>query len=312
MRRSTKAAAGVGLSVALAGASLGIGYAGQATTPSTAASQFAQASPTVAVPPQVVPFRPFTVAVQAREPGLIVVSARRTSRLKELVRLPTVGGPQSIEVLTKWLDVSAIEVSFETADGAVSSATPVQTLRRPYAQVKTVTHEQLGSSWKSGCPVGASGLRALEINHINYKGKVRRGRIIVSTEAIPTVRKAFKRAFKKDFRIRRMVPVDQYGGSDDRSMRADNTSGYACRGLPSGAWSQHAYGNAVDINPRRNPHLLTPLAPTNARKFVKRKPLRAGMIDRNSVVTKVFLRRGWGWGAVYRSPDYQHFSATGG
>lgn len=263
-------------------------------------------------PDRIVPHRPFTVAVEVPESGTLAVSARRSSGAETLLSQTISSGRHSVDVTSRWLDVSAIDVSLQTGVGSSTVTTPVRTLRRAYPRVFPVTKEQLGSSWQPGCPAGPEDLRALEINHINYKGRIRRGRIVVATTALPTVRKALKRAFKADFRIRRMIPVDHYGGSDDRSMRADNTSAYACRPLPSGAWSRHAYGDAIDINPRRNPHLLTPLAPPNGRRFVDRTPLRPGMIGRNSVVTRVFLRNGWGWGAVYRSPDYQHFSSTGG
>src|SRR5262245_24225805 len=50
-----------------------------------------------------------------------------------------------------------------------------------------------------------------------------------------------------------------YRGSDDASMAADNTSAFNCRravGSATGSWSMHAYGLAVDVNPRENPYLL--------------------------------------------------------
>jgi hypothetical protein len=39
-------------------------------------------------------------------------------------------------------------------------------------------------------------------------------------------------------------------------MLADNTSAFNCRLVPgTGAWAQHAYGLAVDINPLENPEI---------------------------------------------------------
>ena len=56
-------------------------------------------------------------------------------------------------------------------------------------------------------------------------------------------------------RSARMVLIDEYQGDDQRSMRANNTSAFNCREIDGspGTWSQHAYGNAVDINPLVNP-----------------------------------------------------------
>ena len=68
----------------------------------------------------------------------------------------------------------------------------------------------------------------------------------------------FRRLYAERFPIRRMVPEDAYGGSDPKSMDADNTSGFNCRyavapGPPQ--WSAHAYGEAIDVNPVENPYL---------------------------------------------------------
>ena len=60
--------------------------------------------------------------------------------------------------------------------------------------------------------------------------------------------------------------VDDYGGDDDRSMAADNTSGFNCRRVAgSSSWSAHAYGAAIDINPVENPYLTAaPCRPARA------------------------------------------------
>ena len=45
-------------------------------------------------------------------------------------------------------------------------------------------------------------------------------------------------------------PIDAYGGDDNRSMAADNSSAYNCRMVAgTSTFSDHAYGAAVDINP---------------------------------------------------------------
>jgi hypothetical protein len=53
-----------------------------------------------------------------------------------------------------------------------------------------------------------------------------------------------------------MRVADDFGGDDERSMLADNTSAFNCRLVPgTRVWSQHAYGLAVDINPFENPEI---------------------------------------------------------
>ena len=56
-----------------------------------------------------------------------------------------------------------------------------------------------------------------------------------------------------------MEPIAAFGGSDNRSMAADNTSAFNCRyAVAAGPkrWSVHAYGEAIDVDPLENPYLL--------------------------------------------------------
>ena len=268
----------------------------------------------MSVPKKIVPFRPFRVTVTTSSPGSLAITARH-KRGSNLLKTISVGpGTHRVTTATRWLKTRAIRATLTTPDGGTVSVTArTRTAKRAYPRISRVTKKDLGSSWKPGCPGRPENLRALDINHVNYRGRVKRGRIIVDYRIVSNVRRALAKALKKGFRIRRMVPVQRYGSSDDRSMRADNTSGYNCRRFPSsGRWDRHAYGFAIDINPRRNPQVFSyKLLPSNGKKFVKRQPLRRGMIGHRSVVRRVLVRRGWTWGAQYRNPDYQHFEIPG-
>ena len=111
-----------------------------------------------------------------------------------------------------------------------------------------------------------------------------------------------------------MLGVEVYRGSDDRSMRADNTSGFNCRFVGgTSRWSEHAYGNAIDVNPVENPYVHGGLVePPAGRAFLDRSQRRAGMATRTSVLVRTFDSAGWHWGGRWSSSkDYQHFSTTG-
>lgn len=267
----------------------------------------------LSVPPKIVPFRPFDVTVNTSSPGSLTITAQhnRGSGLLETIHVGS--GVHQVTTTTRWLKTTAIRATLTTSEGTATVTAPTRTVRRPYPRISTVTKEDLGSSWKPGCPGLPKNLRALDINHVNYRGKLKRGRIVVDHRAVSDVRRALARSFRKRFRIRRMIPVQHYGSSDARSMRADNTSGYNCRRFPiSGRWDRHAYGFAIDVNPRRNPHVFSyQLLPPNGERFVKRQPLRRGMIGPESAIRRVLVRKGWTWGAQYRNPDYQHFEIPG-
>ena len=109
------------------------------------------------------------------------------------------------------------------------------------------------------------------------------------------VLEVFRTLYDQRFPIRRMEPVDVYGGDDDASMAADNTSGFNCRpavadGPPH--WSNHAYGLAIDVNPVENPYLLggRVLPPAGA-DYLDRSVYRPGH-GRRRRRAHVGLRRG--------------------
>jgi hypothetical protein len=174
-----------------------------------------------------------------------------------------------------------------------------------------------GSSWRPGCPVPLSGLRLLRIGYRGFDGRDHVGRMIVGASAVPAIRGAFETLFRAQFPIRRMRLVDDYGGSDFRSIEADNTSAFNCRpATGSTRFSEHAYGRAVDINPIENPYVYTNGTTTHpaSRPFLDRSRHRRGMAFRGGVLVRAFASVGWGWGGNWRPPsatDYQHFSSTG-
>ncbi|HEX7746313.1 MAG TPA: M15 family metallopeptidase, partial [Micromonosporaceae bacterium] len=172
-------------------------------------------------------------------------------------------------------------------------------------------------SWRPGCPVGPEHLRRVRLSHWDFDGRVRVGELIVHESVAGDVVSIFRRLFEHRFPIRQMRPVDHYGGNDDASMAADNTSGFNCRnavaeGQPT--WSRHAYGRAVDVNPVENPYLLTgEVLPPAGAAYVDRSAYRPGMAVPGGVLVDAFAAAGWRWGGNWRnSPDYQHFSKTTG
>ncbi len=143
--------------------------------------------------------------------------------------------------------------------------------------------------------------------------------MVVHEDVAEEVTQIFRTLYRERFPIRRMRLVDAYGGDDDRSMAANNTSGYNCRTVAgTDRFSDHAFGRALDINPVQNPYVLGgEVLPPAGRAFadVDRSPgARAvpGVIARGDVVFRAFASRGWEWGGDYSEPDWQHWSAPAG
>jgi hypothetical protein len=183
--------------------------------------------------------------------------------------------------------------------------------------VHRVKAKDLGKSWHSGCPVAPRHLRMVVMTYWGFDHTAHRGHLVVRDRVVSDIVAAFHAMYKGKFPIRRMRPVSVYGGDDNVSMRHDNTSAFNCRyAVSSGPkhWSMHAYGEAVDINTVENPYYLDGrVRPKKGEPYMNRSNVRPGMIVSGSVPLKKFSALGWGWGGYWSgSPDYQHFSTTGG
>jgi hypothetical protein len=198
---------------------------------------------------------------------------------------------------------------------AVAAAAVV--LAAPFsAHVERVTAADLPHSYRPGCPVAPSELRLLRLAHWDFEGRRRIGRLVVHRDVARPVVGVFARLYRDRFPVRRLEPVDAFGGSDARSMAADNTSGFNCRRAVAAGpprWSAHAYGKAIDVNPVENPYLdRGRVRPARGAPFVDRTRPRPGMAVAGGALVRAFASAGWSWGGRWSgSPDYQHFSANG-
>ena len=182
------------------------------------------------------------------------------------------------------------------------------------SSVSRVTAAELPHSWHRGCPVGPPALRRLRIAYWGFDGRRHTGALVVNRTAVADVASVLRALYRARFPLRRVRPIDAYGGNDERSENADNTSAFNCRyAVAPGPrrWSVHAYGEAIDLNTVENPYLEGGrVLPAAGRAYLDRSRYRRGMVVRGGVLVRAFEAVGWKWGARFR--DYQHFSATGG
>ena len=172
----------------------------------------------------------------------------------------------------------------------------------------------IGVSWHPGCPVGLGRLRLLTVSYWGFDHGAHQGQLIVNESAARALDRAFGLLFAARYPIRQVRPVDVFGGSDDRSMLADNTSAFNCRRVRgTTSWSEHAYGLAVDLNPFENPEVLGGfIDPSAAAAWADRSRRSPAMIRHGDAAWRAFASVGWKWGGDWTYPkDYQHFSANG-
>jgi D-alanyl-D-alanine carboxypeptidase len=175
----------------------------------------------------------------------------------------------------------------------------------------------VGVVWRKGCPVGLEDLRRITFKHWNFDGLIATGQIVVNAGVAVDIQRVLQDLFDAKFPIAGAKPIEAFGGDDDRSTMANNTSAFNCRAVTGGkTFSEHAWGRAIDINPVQNPYVRsngTVLDP-KAKPYVKRSVLSEsnGAITASGSVVKAFKRIGWTWGGTFnRVKDYQHFSSTG-
>ena len=185
---------------------------------------------------------------------------------------------------------------------------------QPVFRTQPVTAARLGSSHRAGCPVAVADLRLVTVTHLRFDGTTARGELVVHRDAAAAVVRVFRSLLAARFPVAQVRTVDAYGSDDARSMAANNTSAYNCRRTTGGtAWSEHAYGRALDVNPVQNPYVRgTTVLPATGRAYVDRTRARPGMVLAGGPVVRAFADVGWQWGGSFRDlKDYQHFSASG-
>ena len=210
--------------------------------------------------------------------------------------------------------LAAIALTFVTAASAVGVAPPPPFRSSVTALTPAERAAMTPSVWRPGCPVGPASLRVVRVTHWDFRGRPRTGRIVVHRDVANQVATVMRQLYAARFPIRWMAPIERFGGSDFRSIEADNTSAFNCRYVDgTRRWSEHAYGRAIDINPIENPYVAGGSTSHPAsRPFLRRTPGRQGLIVDGDAVTRAFGRAGWGWGGRWSgAKDYQHFSASG-
>ncbi|WP_167104335.1 M15 family metallopeptidase [Mycobacterium sp. DL592] len=196
------------------------------------------------------------------------------------------------------------------SSSVISAPAPAPTSSGPVVQ--RVTAADLGATWHPDCPVTPEQLRRVELDYVGFDGKTHRGALVVNEALVADVIAIFADLARQRYPIATMQTVEHYPNADDEaSMEDNNTSAFNCRPLPSGrAWSLHAYGRAVDVNPLLNPYITKSgdLQPKTAAQYLDRNRTDPGILHAADPAVRAFTDRGWTWGGSWHNPiDYQHF-----
>jgi hypothetical protein len=170
------------------------------------------------------------------------------------------------------------------------------------------------STWAPGCPVEATQLAWVRVTFRGFEGARHTGELLVNSQAAKPLVQVFHQLYDARFPLEemRITPKAEQGAAPTGD--GNDTGAFNCRPVRGATtYSQHAYGQAVDVNPIQNPYLKGDLVlPELASAYRDRSWHRPGMILPGDVVVRAFAGIGWGWGGSWQSlKDLQHFSANG-
>ena len=150
-------------------------------------------------------------------------------------------------------------------------------------------------------------LQLINVEYYSMDGKIHRGQILTNKKMVADIKTVFEFILKEKFPVKQVIPVVKYNWNDELSMQANNTYSFCYRNV---AYSKHAHGMAIDINP-----LLNPLRWKKEYSYRKDQPDNAtynpevpGTFSPTHPVVLKFKELGFRWGRNFkRNHDDHHF-----
>lgn len=161
-------------------------------------------------------------------------------------------------------------------------------------------------------------LRYVHILHYDFDGNPTEGELICNEAIAQDLVEIFYELYRNEYRLERVLLIDEYDGDNTASMEDNNTSCFnCCVAEDTNSLSKHALGLAIDVNPFYNPYITynkdgsKNVSPAAAEFYADRSASFPYKIDENDLCYKLFIKHGFIWGGNWNScKDYQHFQKT--
>jgi hypothetical protein len=216
----------------------------------------------------------------------------------------------------KTVAILVLTVAFSAGAASAHASQRTGIARVTAAQQRAII---AAGEWHRGCPVWMSQLRVVSFRYYGFDRTAHLGQIVVNQKVASSVAKVFAKLYDMRFPIRDAAFASTYGPHPDRS--GDVTASFECRKAAASPcsgnatthhWSMHAYGEAIDLDPRENPYVGCGMTrDKTALSYLRRSWHRPGMVT--PAVRSAFASIGWGWGGSWfgSTKDYMHFSVNG-
>ena len=263
-----------------------------------------------------------TLSDYAREnPSLAyaTASSEDTSMRKELSNHLQTTADNSASAIS---NISGSNISRSTVSAVESSSSDISNKKNTYRDgfyyeniPQSILDRIQGISYPKDCPVSLTALRYCHIRYIDFDGNKQDGEMICNKAIADDVMQIFSQLYDSGYQIESIHLIDDFGGDDEASMEADNTSCFNYRTIAgSSKISKHALGLAIDINPLYNPSVTfdkkgnSIIAPSTATDYIDRTKNFAYKISDQDLAYKLFTKHDFIWGGNWNSiKDYQHF-----
>lgn len=191
--------------------------------------------------------------------------------------------------------------------------------------------------WSATCPVPINRMRLLTFSYYDFHGKVQNGELIILDAAAKHVLEVMKGLYDIKFPLETVKREESYNYKKDgkyilKLPLYNNSSSFNCRPIKdTNIFSLHAYGLAIDINPKQNPYVIIPdpdseeiknknpqepqvvyVEPAAGVYYLNRSNKKPGMIIPGDKIIQLFYDNGFiTWGGTWNFPlDTQHFQTT--
>lgn len=166
--------------------------------------------------------------------------------------------------------------------------------------------------------IGFEELRYVHILHYDFEGNSVPGELICNEYIAQDLTEIFYELYRNEYRLEKVLLIDEYDGDDELSMEDNNTSCFNYRPVTNNTGlSMHALGLAVDINPLYNPYIAyskdgsREVLPASAQAYADRELSFPYKIDEDDLCYKLFTQHGFIWGGNWNNvKDYQHFQKS--
>lgn len=158
------------------------------------------------------------------------------------------------------------------------------------------------------CPIAVLDRQELlTVDYWSNDQRMHRGQIVVDRQLSLDISELFGFLVDVRFPVGQVKPIVDYEWDDEASMADNNSSGFNYRQIKdTPKLSLHAFGFAVDLNPRDNPVIVNGqiTQPRNG----ERNLTNPHTLTTSHPVVSFMADRGWVWGGAWQSfQDYHHF-----